>query len=244
MHPGTSLEEKEKAARWLLCSHCGFKTPNWEILEKHWAALCFVIPRQMDCAGEVVLSPAPSPNKNGANLHIPPRDVDVNLWIIPHEQRLQEEFVRVMRVEGISRLEVHDDSETSGQNWVFQEDLLDITSVLNIAFKHGVPNAAVEEYVKLFQRLAPESARIQVLPKTFRTMKNRVMAGFTPDDYVRCEYEFPDNLPVTTKTAPFLLKKFDVALTECLTDPRLMEPGNFYFGDSGSSQGKGGHLAS
>ena len=131
-----------------------------------------------------------------------------------------------------------DDSYHTGDNWSLQEGLLDICSILHTALQHEMSDKGVEAFVRLFKSLAPFNVRISAIPSTMRTMKKRIMEGHNMEDYIRLSYHLPDDLPIKTKEAPFVLKKFQAVLNECLHDPRVMDIGNFYFGDRQEHEGK------
>ena len=111
---------------------------------------------------------------------------------------------------------------------------MDVCSVLKTTLQNGVSGRGTEGYVKLLKDLGAEAPRVDNLPRTFRTTKKRIVEGY--DTSCFCKYECTTPADAKGKRKPtkahFTLKDFQAALQELLCDPELVQPGNFYFGDS------------
>jgi len=176
----------------------------------------------------------PSPRKGSP---YQPRQVSPQLVMAEHVLRLEKEFCAMKINDGIMKFrEVYGGfpgaGVEEGENWVFPSDLLDICSVVHLGLQYQLPDAGIEAHGRLYRSMACDHCtRIHRLPKTFRIMKKRIMKGFDESSLVKYEYRFPDSVPISNKTASFVLKKFPALINDLLEDPRLMEQGNFYFGD-------------
>ena len=160
-----------------------------------------------------------------------PLQINNSNWLLDHEERLTKERVQSRVARGVARHRLHGDSVETGDNWIFAQDTYDTCSILHVSLKYGVSDKGTEQYVKIFKAVGVEADRTRALPKTRRTVRNRVVQGYDTSVYLKYEYTFPPGLPKEFKTAPFVVKKMTAVLEDLLEDPDLVQPGNFYFSD-------------
>jgi hypothetical protein len=219
------------------CNLCNYRGATPGHLERHWDSMtCQGMPRLAEESGE--LQP---PQQHGSPFQ--QRVMNPSTTMEMHTRRLESEYSEVKVRRGLEKLDaVFGGQPGPDENWAFPSELLDICSIVNVGLKYGVPNSGIQEFIRLFKSMACEDCdRINAIPLAFRTLKGRVMSGYDYDCMERFEYVFPDNVNISDKRAPFALKKFSSLLNEMVEDPRVMEPGSFYFGDSGAHKGKYHH---
>ena len=123
----------------------------------------------------------------------------------------------------------HPDCTTG--NWVYQQDKVDIVTLVDFAVSQGISNSGVEEMVKLFQELGGgKSARISKLPSSWRTTEKLTMEGCDKNSLVTHERQVPADLGFSFKTVPRVLKTFKSYLCEMLLDVETTNQGSFHFG--------------
>jgi len=158
-----------------------------------------------------------SHHDDGSHHDQPEQEITPELAMARHVQRLEDEYSSMKIERGIMKFkEVYGGFPgEKDENWVFPSELLDICSVVHCSLQYQVANGGVEAYQRLYSGMACDGCyRIHRVPKTFRSMKKRIMKGYDESSLVVFEYKFPAGLDIAQKTATFVLKKYPALLRD------------------------------
>lgn len=213
----------EEAGEWHTCRHCGvFQTTIPQHVFKHFT-LCNALQLQGQHGWEA------KQECGDPGLYANPPDHATE------EDRIRWEFVAYFR--HLAREE--EDSLAKSVKGGWDQTQFDELSFLGWATKYGVSDTGFEELMRLLKDIGQGCARIDSLPRSWRTLVSHAMQDYDYTPLKSFKFPVPEHLKLgSTTEVEFVVKDFRAVVMDLLANSTMMQHGNFYFSAAPQSEGK------